>query len=115
MSLTTFELFITRSDNARKQCLATLAKNYLRVRPLSLDPKDPKWGDFFHVDVDVRGSIWETAQKLASIPGVIDVDPVEKFLGLFNESTYKEDISHDPDWHRNLTYFQKGIEESIMV
>lgn len=110
MPKTTFELFITRSDNARKQCLATLAKNYLEVRPLS---PDPKWADFFHVDVDVRGSIWETAQKLASIPGVIDVDPIEKFLGLFNESTYKEDISYDPDWHRDLTYFQNGIEESV--
>lgn len=102
----TYELYVTSKQPARKKCLDRLRKLSDSLRTID---KSPAWKDFFQIDLEVSGNIWDKARELAAIPGIIDVDPVEKIFGLFNEPTFKEDFNQDASWNHVNTSFPEAI------
>lgn len=73
------ELFLTGNPTVREQCLDTIAKQFKVKRPWQYyQNPSPQLARFFRFEIKTDKNIWDIAEALLKINGVIEADPVEQ-------------------------------------
>jgi subtilisin family serine protease len=107
-----FELFLSDDQTVKQRCLDRIVQLF-GVMPKRVY-KDSAEGfeNFYAFAIEDDKNIWDIARKLASIEGVIEVDPITKIFGVFNKPKEHDDVPHNTQWNHSLTRFSQAVEFS---
>jgi subtilisin family serine protease len=115
----TFELYLTGDTALRQQALQQVLATYrVEATPFYRHPA-PGFELFYRLNLPPSANIYDQAYELSQVPGIVEVDPVKKILGLFNQpqkGAYDSDDDYpysDYAWNHTLTHFDKAVTKSI--
>jgi len=115
MSEQVFELYLDSDPTIQGNCLNEIHQKFGSEPKSVYDDTLSEFSNFFDVTLDDDRNIWDIARDLASIPGVIEVDPITKLFGIFNKSRDNDDFTQNTQWNHSLTNFNQAIESSIQA
>lgn len=108
-----FELLLESDSTTQLQCIEHL-ENKFGTRPSPIYPESfsPYFKDFYLLHLESAENKWDLVRAIMSVTGVIEADPVEKILGIFNKTYDHDDLDQDTHWNHKMTQFPQAIAYS---
>jgi hypothetical protein len=106
-----FELLLQSDSDLQSKCIEHLENKFgNRPSPIYPDSFSPYFKDFYLLHLESDENKWDLVRSIMSVPGVIEADPVEKILGIFNKTYDHDNLDQDTHWNHKMTFFPEAIE-----